>query len=1113
MSKEFRARDKSSVLSWIHLSDAHIGMKEQRRLWGRSSTRLKEDLKYLLGNVGPVDYVIFSGDMTQAGTPEQFDSFDSEISEFISCVEAEVGSRPKLISVPGNHDLVRPAAIRSEALALKQYWNSEELQGCLLQEEGRQYSDFIAEMFGPYSAWLQSSIKSGVHAQPELRGAFPGDCAYLHSSEHGTANLVTLNSAWLQVAGGNFKGKLNVDALQLIGLVGGNVDEWLSASAASILVTHHPVDWLHEQARDSWNRDICPAGRFDLHLYGHMHEHNVASVRYGGSKQRQTVQASSLFGLEGGEGRISRVQGYSAGAIKHDQSRFFESWPRILREMSGGDVKFVPDTSLDIDERTSSFRIDLSDRESGGSSKLSPDASVLSSDNANLVPTLGVRPFDLAKVRRSMLPGRAHLSVRRLEQKAVIDCLRARRITWLVSDWGLGHEEFYACIEHGLVGSGSGYLLDFSAYESRGDFLDSIQQNLGTSFQSISDAIADSGPSLVIFSDIDPGRTEDEGRRVQLDVEALAQAFSDFAPESYVILLGRNFPRSSSFGVSELKPLDEADLAVYLRCSEFGDGDQIRSEVVSRVMRHTDGFPDRINSTLKELEVGSLGDLVPSNPDLASTVIANVEAPSALVETVAELRLSEERQEKRAYNLLLALSALPQGERIARMKRFFGVDPIHTRHAIELLDRSLIKPRSISAGGLEDSMEKVLVVPKVVRDYIRESIGQAEAKSIDRKALELYFGESWSMGDISGSQAARSVREANCDGYEIQNVSVLSFRAVCRALESKDSFETSSAVRLSIALVESLHSGNHFRSAASLCEDLLSVLCDESDYTDDLNFIRRLYAESLRMSGNSDAAIREFEKVDRNALSKRDRQSTELHMALCYKRLGRFEDSGKLAKSLIPISPKSASANHARAILANMVEDEQDRIVELQRMLAVAQKAKQYTICSNIRIDLAGDMKDSAEARAILRDALKESDGVDFYTRARIIVQLAGLEGAAEWFTLEERDLLIDCYYYLYSERLLAMFERCHSALWNMFERDGDYGNLLNLFRHSSFIWRLTGEEVKEVKYLELLSAGASNMVVGTNSVFDKNKAYLVVRIAVVLGERAIQVNNDGRTL
>ena len=60
-------------------------------------------------------------------------------------------------------------------------------------------------------------------------------------------------------------------------------------------------------------------------------------------------------------------------------------------------------------------------------------------------------------------------------------------------------------------------------------------------------------------------------------------------------------------------------------------------------------------------------------------------------------------------------------------------------------------------------------------------------------------------------------------------------------------------------------------------------------------------------------------------------------------------------------------------------------------------------------------------------------------------------------------------YSYLYAQRMTSLFLRCHGALWKMLMSERRLGELLRIFRHSSFLWRLYGEVDTERRYYEEL--------------------------------------------
>jgi hypothetical protein len=63
----------------------------------------------------------------------------------------------------------------------------------------------------------------------------------------------------------------------------------------------------------------------------------------------------------------------------------------------------------------------------------------------------------------------------------------------------------------------------------------------------------------------------------------------------------------------------------------------------------------------------------------------------------------------------------------------------------------------------------------------------------------------------------------------------------------------------------------------------------------------------------------------------------------------------------------------------------------------------------------------------------------------------------------------------------------------------GEIGNLLNLFRHSSFIWRLGGREGTEARYLAKLVRMVRDLIASGELRSSRDGAYFVVRVSIVM--------------
>lgn len=1097
------SQNAGSKIRWLHFSDLHTGVKYQNQLWPRFSTIFHADLERLLLREGPVDLIVFSGDLVQQGRPEEYDQFDEIVDGILQCVSKRQDP-PKFITVPGNHDMVRPAGLEPETQALKQFWSSSELRQSIWGKEGNRYRDFLGDVFRNYSEWQQRAIARGVHAAPAAIGPLPGDASYLIDTEAGRLGVVGLNATWLQLGSGNYKGELHVDICQILGVTNNLPDEWVKSNAANVLITHQPANWLHPTKPATWENDINPPGRFDIHLFGHMHEPDTASVKHGGGFGRIDAQAASLFGLENYGDGLERIQGYSLSEIDvSGNKRTLTSWPRRLITTTSGRCKLDRDTGQDLDEETGSFSITY-EVEAKGQTSVSSAAvlqtSLVSTPEIELSPQT---PFGLSAIRFATGDVRAHCKVRQIEQETCVHAFSSKRVIWLAADWGMGSEGFIGSIRDKLgVAEDHIFSLDFSAFRKRDAFYDALQTRLNATFPQICEAISEVGPAILILDDVDlacdpyqPG--------LETEIETLADTVSDFADEAFVFIRSRRHPRNAKYPVVELNPLDEADVAIYAVESEIGDFHYGKPDAASKLFRHTDGVPTRIDAALRDLEIMSLPDLITANPDFGETGGVTSGTPPALVASVQELRESEDRAEQRAYELLLALAALPQGEQLARLKRFLGVHPFGPMHARALLERSLIQTVGLATVDASlDAPGKALVVPRPVRDYVRETMDPQIAWSTDIKALALYFGEHWARGSILNSPTGKRVRTAFCDGYEIQNASTLILRCARRSLDAGDQVESQAIIRLALTFIESLIKGHHFRAVAGLCEDILQLLGDYGDHAKEQSKFKYEYGRSLRMIGRVDEGRDVLQSLNELHLSKAQRQQATLNLALCFEHLGDEAAAAETAQRTIAIDRNTTSALQAKVIVAGQIEDDEERQSTLQKYLRASESKKADILANNIRLAIArSGVKNRDSTRKILQGISKQAkiDG-DYYNSVRAIVTLAGFPGSELTMSSEEKTRLVEAYHFLYNERLFQLFDRCHDALWRVFEHEGNRANLLNLFRRSSFIWRLNGREDKEAKYLSKLMKIVHDLIALGLTQANRDGVYFVVRITVVTG-------------
>jgi 3',5'-cyclic AMP phosphodiesterase CpdA len=107
----------------LHFSDLHVGTRGLSAEWPTIEDALFDDLEKIYGATGPWDLVVFSGDLAFQGYRKEFKS----VHEFLTSLWGkfrELGCVPRLVAVPGNHDLHRqdPDPDRARSLTRTTIW-------------------------------------------------------------------------------------------------------------------------------------------------------------------------------------------------------------------------------------------------------------------------------------------------------------------------------------------------------------------------------------------------------------------------------------------------------------------------------------------------------------------------------------------------------------------------------------------------------------------------------------------------------------------------------------------------------------------------------------------------------------------------------------------------------------------------------------------------------------------------------------------------------------------------------------------------------------------------------------------------------------------------------
>jgi tetratricopeptide (TPR) repeat protein/predicted MPP superfamily phosphohydrolase len=1065
-------------------------MANQDWLWPTLKNALFEDLAKVQKLSGNWDLVIFSGDLVQSGEEAEFNKLSTILAELWEQFE-KLGCAPELIVLPGNHDLKRPE-MTSAIRTLRRWWDEPDVQNEFFRTDNNEYRTAIARMLENYSDWSSHPRRGEIKLRMGIQGFLPGDQSFVFEKHGLRVGIVALNSTWLQLNGDDYKGQLHVDTKQLMKVTNNEPDQWCARNDLNLLVTHHPTDWLHDLSLEFWHSEINPPGRFDAHIYGHVHQASARHGAFGGAASRVELQGTSTFGLAKIGGKFDRAHGYSAVHFRADEGRSLQIWPRRSYEAIGGGYNIGSENgfNLEIDQ---SFTIPLSSRNKAVSTRSDPDS-------LQDIPHIGSIESSLIELEASIDPAPAHANVRKVEQKLTMDALISQRACWLVAEWGLGEDGFISTIKAKLTPTAPAYRIDLSEFANRNQFSELLKQSLGFNFERLLQLLSESDASLLLLDNIMSVDGSTDDTTPERELEDIVRVILEYCPAIHVLLRSHRLPGPSIFSVIQISALDAADMRNYIVDHPESKSLRTTPTAIDQMHRYTDGIPSRIDQALKELQVVSLSELVSSDVDFAEPNLTAPKAPDGLVIAIRQLSESSDAGSQRAFSLLKVLSLFPQGETFGRIQRFYSTSKFHPAVAAELRSKGLIEVVShqgqgLGLGGHDDEPEKKLKLGLPARECIWELLKKDEPYELNRRAAEIYFGPSWHSGQFKPPRSYR-FDSPHCPPSDIINANTILVRLLREAINSGRKNNVERVLGLSLTYLRALERGDHYASAAALCGDLLPLI-PSTDYEDQSALLSAEYGSALRMCNEHTKAKVVLEDILDHQFPNYKRQSILIDLAFCHERLSELPDARALAKQVIEINANSSSGLQAEALLIELAKDDPRRLEKLEALEARSRREGVSVVAGNIALFRARQARKNPEdVRRILAPLMNSKSATDYYNRTRAVVDLAEVSlNNGEKLTDSERSTLVRAYHFVFNEQMPNLFDRSHAALWRDFTSRGDISNLLILFRHSSLRWRLRGQDDKEEEYLEKLKAIVGDVVKRALGKIEREVTYYLVRV------------------
>ena len=239
--------------------------------------------------------------------------------------------------------------------------------------------------------------------------------------------------------------------------------------------------------------------------------------------------------------------------------------------------------------------------------------------------------------------------------------------------------------------------------------------------------------------------------------------------------------------------------------------------------------------------------------------------------------------------------------------------------------------------------------------------------------------------------------------------------------------------------------------------------------------IAYLYGLALRMTGKTETAVTYLRQILSGSgviIDDEIKAAVWLNIAMGEETLKHAVEASSAAKEVKRLSKeKSTYWFQANCIIEGLEKTGKERVQRLSELAQEARTRGMTAVANNLALDLAYMTKDTVEKAKWLDTVLVQSG--DSYNKTRAIAEktkTTGNNNVKVPLSANDRMMLSEAYSYAHSQRFASLFDTCHDGMWKALQEKGDVQQLLRLFRHSSFIWRIRGDEGREADYAQRLS-------------------------------------------
>lgn len=1036
-------------IAYLHLSDLHIGDTLQKTILSRIRDEIKEDIAYIVGKLGRLDFLFFSGDLVQSGSKEEYAQFSEFLDEILLLLK-EKGFTPKVLFVPGNHDLQRITDTDNPTHQMMKGWmGNKDLREDMFWKDNSSYIQYVNERFLNYSSFIQQfNTKQGVAIE---QGVLPGDYYYQIKIDEISLGLVGLNSSFLQVEGGDYRQKLGIYNTQVYGIFGDRFIEKLKQNDINLLMTHHAPAWYETGAKEEYEQEIYSPDLFFEHLCGHNHNSQTIYTNENYTGERRVSIAPSLCGLEKIEGGIDRIHGYQAGKFifNDDGSIEKEFYPRLASKRSNG-YSIDKDFCYQYTKGEESIRFTL---------KLGNSSEELDTRNEQML--LESSASNATFIHPSALKDSSwYQNVRTEQQQLAIELLDKLRYVWIVSHYLLGEEQFISSVlRQKSIDLDSVFVVNCEDVANIDQFDNQIRERFSVSLSKlVMDLCKTVQRPVLIFKNIQNDFLKNDLAQLWRTILSVA----NFSENLYILLVSSIKPSANYFESIELQPLKQEDVNKCI--TEALPQEKFTAFDFEKIYNITNGYPLCIDILCRKLRYLSLDDLDESDFSLYRN---DLPIPGATTEYINSIRNSSNVSERNCYNLLLLMSLLPKGDMFTTIRRFNSTSPFKGEELDSLVSRELLTVEHyyIIKNNELIKQPKVLRIPKIYRDYVLSIEKKETLRQINYQICTLYLGEKWHQYNVK-------LKKTGMDEYfpfTYYNVESALKYLLQYAAESDDNDGYVKYLTIAGNYLNKLESDDIYYVALYVANDLYQFiqtvpLIDNAKTP--LSYFKFKLANLERMNGHHDRCVSLFNEVlEENLLSSSRLQSCRECMAYTFTKKGESEKAIHYADEMLANEKNkhnSVNVVIAKYIKAVNTSDLGEKLKQLKTVYKSAVKFKNAAeISTNIALDISIYSKDKETIKML--DAEIKRNTSKYQWMLLLVRKYSLYSDSKLQLSLDEKDIhaVKIVYAYAFMQMLESIMSDSHDILWDYYSSRKEYEEIVSFLRYSFFVWDMCSKPDK----------------------------------------------------